>query len=209
MVRFFAVGQNISNTGVFVAICHKNWFMKVGLVLVLVMVLFFDREPEASFNFPSSTAKIMERPMFRDDKKNKEPARSEDQTRPERDHEPWWADDGPQEKPLPEGFPERPDVKKVHDLRASMRQERAEREAAGRNRMVGKFSAKTGKQVRQIGSYTLIPMMMMAGPAVGYGLGWLLEKQFGGKPWVSVFGILFGLAAAFQQIIIILKKNSE
>ena len=122
---------------------------------------------------------------------------------------PWWADDGPDERPLPEGFPERPDLKKVEDLRSSMRKERAARDAAGRSRLMGRFNEKAAKQARDIGSYTLIPMMMLAGPAVGYGLGWLVEKQFGGKPWVSVFGILFGLAAAFYQIIILINKNSR
>jgi ATP synthase protein I len=79
----------------------------------------------------------------------------------------------------------------------------------GRNRLTARFDEKVGKQMRDIGSYTLIPSMMLAGPAVGYGLGWLLEKQFGGAPYVSVVGILLGLAAGFQQIILLLRKKTE
>lgn len=121
---------------------------------------------------------------------------------------PWWAEDAPAESSLPEGFPERPDVRKVHELRGRMNRERRARKAMGRSRLTAKFDEKMGKQMRDVGSYTLIPALMLAGPAVGYGLGRLLEKQFGGKPWVGVFGLLFGLAAGFHQIILLLKKNS-
>jgi F0F1-type ATP synthase assembly protein I len=121
--------------------------------------------------------------------------------------QPWWATDAPAEPSLPEGFPERPDIRKVEEMRERMRQERATREAAGRNSRMGKFTEKRAKQIKDIGSYTLIPTMMLAGPAVGYGLGWLLEREFGGKPWVSVVGVLMGLAAAFQQIILLLRKK--
>jgi F0F1-type ATP synthase assembly protein I len=121
---------------------------------------------------------------------------------------PWWAEDAPEDSPLPEGYPERPDLSKVHELRGRMNRERATREAASRGKLARKLDEKVGKQALDLGTYTLIPTMMLAGPAVGYGLGWLLEKQFGGAPWVSVGGILFGLAAAFHQIVLILKKNT-
>nr|MEE4266615.1 AtpZ/AtpI family protein [Candidatus Krumholzibacteria bacterium] len=122
---------------------------------------------------------------------------------------PWWAEDAPRDSSLPEGFPERPDLKKVHDMRDRMRKERASRKAMGRNRLTARFDDKTGRQLRDMGSYTLIPMLMLAGPAVGYGLGWLVEKQWDIKPWGMVIGVLLGLAAGFQQIILLLKKTSD
>jgi F0F1-type ATP synthase assembly protein I len=122
---------------------------------------------------------------------------------------PWWAEDAPLESSLPEGFPERPDLKKVHELRGRMRSERAARKAMGRNRLTARFDDKTGRQLRDMGAYTLIPMLMLAGPAVGYGLGWLVEKQWDIKPWGMVIGVLLGLAAGFQQIILLLKKNAD
>ena len=122
---------------------------------------------------------------------------------------PWWADDGPGEADLPAGFPERPDLAEVHRLRSRMNQDRLDRKGSGRGRFFQRFDEKAGHQARQLGTYTLIPTMMLAGPAVGYGLGWLVEKQWGGKPYVSVFGILFGLVAAFHQIFLLLKKNSD
>lgn len=147
--------------------------------------------------------------MTRDDEQKKEGRETPEPMRPSDERVPWWADNGPDPDAQPPGFPERPDLRKVHELRGRMHRERAAREEAGRSRLTAKFNARTGRQARELGSYTLIPTMMLAGPAVGYGLGWLLEKKFGGHPWVSVFGILFGLAAAFQQIILLLKKNAE
>jgi len=52
-------------------------------------------------------------------------------------------------------------------------------------------------------------MMMLAGPIVGYGLGWILEKQWGGAPWTGVIGLLLGVLAAFRQIFIILARKAK
>lgn len=115
----------------------------------------------------------------------------------------------PEERPLPEGFPNRPDGKKVDALRHQLKSERAERDRASQNSPGAKYASKFGKQAKDIGSFTLIPMMMLAGPIVGYGLGYILEKQWGGAPWTGVIGLLAGVVAAFRQIIIILTKKSE
>jgi F0F1-type ATP synthase assembly protein I len=128
---------------------------------------------------------------------------------PETEDTPWWADEGPGERDLPEGFPERPDLEKVRRLRQKMREDRARRQKGRKSRLMRKFDEKTGKQARDVGTYTLIPSLMLAGPAVGYGLGWLAEKQWGGSPYVGVFGILLGVAASFHQVFLLLKKNSE
>ncbi len=64
-----------------------------------------------------------------------------------------------------------------------------------------------GKQFRDIGIYTAIPMMMVVGPALGYWLGHLAEERWGHAPWLSAGGALFGLVAAFRQIWLILKRQ--
>lgn len=69
--------------------------------------------------------------------------------------------------------------------------------------------ADRGRQFRDIGIYTAIPMMMAIGPALGYWLGLQAEKKWGHEPWFSAFGALFGLAAAFRQIWIILKQAGK
>ncbi len=111
--------------------------------------------------------------------------------------------------PLPKGFPARPDGKKVSLLRRKLRAERRARKTASGNRRSTKFAAKLGKQATDIGTYTLIPMMMLAGPIVGYGLGWVVEKQWGGAPWTSAGCLLLGVVAAFRQIFLLLARKAE
>jgi F0F1-type ATP synthase assembly protein I len=103
---------------------------------------------------------------------------------------------------LPPGVPEPPDLSKVRDLRRRMSANRAGR----RKRST---SAERGKQARDIGTYTIIPMMMVAGPLVGYLLGKGLENLFGGQPWPTVAGMLFGLVAAFRQIYLLLARKGR
>ena len=55
---------------------------------------------------------------------------------------------------------------------------------------------------------TLIPALMIAGPAVGYWLGLVVSRKYGGSPWAEVAGLVFGLAAAVRQIYLILKKKN-
>ena len=66
-----------------------------------------------------------------------------------------------------------------------------------------------GRRARDIGAYTIIPMMLLAGPAIGYLLGLGAERVLGGKPWPSLAGMLWGLAAAFRQVYLILKNRGE
>lgn len=107
---------------------------------------------------------------------------------------------------LPPGYPERPDIKKVRKLQEQL----AKAKSQHRQRQLKSNIAlrtRTGKQVKDIGTYTLIPMMMLAGPMVGFGLGYLVQRQWGGDPWPGVIGLLFGLVAAFRQIFILLAKK--
>jgi len=115
----------------------------------------------------------------------------------------------PEDHPLPEGYPDRPDGKKVDALRNQLKTERAARNNLNQKTPDSKFVQKFGKNVKDIGSFTLIPMLMLAGPIVGYGLGYLLEKQWGGAPWTGVIGLLLGVAASFRQIFIILAKKTK
>ena len=107
-----------------------------------------------------------------------------------------------EEKPIP-GVPEPPDMTKVDDLRERMDQDRSARRGSGR----GILKKDTGKQARDIGTYTIIPMMMIAGPLVGYLLGKGVENMFGGEPWPGVTGMLFGVVAAFRQVFLLLANK--
>ena len=120
---------------------------------------------------------------------------------------PWWAEDAPDDAPLPPGYPERPDPRKLDDLRTRVTRDRDARRDPHRTRLHDRLGDQAGRSARDIGSYTLIPMMLLAGPAVGYLVGRWLEGRLGGEPWLGVGGILFGLVAAARQIVLMLRKD--
>ena len=48
---------------------------------------------------------------------------------------------------------------------------------------------------------------LMAGLLVGGGIGWLLDRWFGTKPWLFAVFLLLGVAAAFWNIIKLASKD--
>ena len=121
---------------------------------------------------------------------------------------PWWSESADEEAPLPDGFPERPDLARVEELREKIRADRTEGGDYHRTPLHDRLRKDQGKSARDIGNYTLIPMMMLAGPIMGYLVGHYAEGRLGGEPWLGVGGALFGLVAAFRQIILMLQKQS-
>ena len=107
-----------------------------------------------------------------------------------------------------EAYPEAPDLKRVHELRSRLRADKAEVDAtsSGPDSRLGR---KVGKTAKDIGTYTLIPSLMVAGPVVGYFLGRLVEKFATIEPWGAVVGMLMGVVAAFREVFLLLKRKSE
>ncbi len=62
--------------------------------------------------------------------------------------------------------------------------------------------------LRDIGIYTTIPMLLLAGPALGYWLGWQAQNRWGHEPWFAVGGAIFGLAASIRQIVKVISRGS-
>jgi F0F1-type ATP synthase assembly protein I len=57
-----------------------------------------------------------------------------------------------------------------------------------------------------------IPMMLAAGPLVGYFAGCWLDRRLATDPWLTVSGALLGFAAAVKEtirIIRILQREQE
>lgn len=55
----------------------------------------------------------------------------------------------------------------------------------------------------------MIPMMMLAGPLAGYGLGWLLQQLFRWGQWIIIVMVLLGVVAGMRESIVIMKKISH
>lgn len=64
----------------------------------------------------------------------------------------------------------------------------------------------TSSQARQIGLAFAIPGMLLAGPIVGYGLGWLVDNYLGAPEWVRPIGLLLGFVAGIRETVLALKK---
>jgi hypothetical protein len=66
-----------------------------------------------------------------------------------------------------------------------------------------------GRQLRDVGAYTAIPMMLIAGPALGYFLGTLAAGRWGHAPLFEGGGAMLGLAAAARQIWLLLSRSGR
>lgn len=75
--------------------------------------------------------------------------------------------------------------------------------------MWGRDPQQRGKLIRDIGTYTIIPMMMVVGPLLGWWIGHQIEGKWGGYPWPSAGGALFGLVASVRQIYLILAQRDR
>jgi hypothetical protein len=75
--------------------------------------------------------------------------------------------------------------------------------------LLGRDPEQRGKLVRDIGTYTLIPTMMLVGPLLGWWIGRQIEGKWGGYPWPSVAGALFGMVAAVRQVYLLLTQKGK
>jgi F0F1-type ATP synthase assembly protein I len=51
-----------------------------------------------------------------------------------------------------------------------------------------------------VGEYTSLAFMMPAAALIGYGLGYLLDKEFE-TTWLNIAGLILGIVAGFVQLI--------
>ena len=61
-------------------------------------------------------------------------------------------------------------------------------------------------QLKQIGTLTVVPIILFAGPLVGYFLGDWIDRQFQLRPWFTLLFLALGFAAAIREISRLLKQ---
>ncbi len=66
-----------------------------------------------------------------------------------------------------------------------------------------------GKYARDIGVFTAIPGMLIAGPALGYFLGKLAGQKWGHDQAAITIGVVVGFAAAVRQIWLLIKLHGN
>jgi F0F1-type ATP synthase assembly protein I len=64
-------------------------------------------------------------------------------------------------------------------------------------------------QLKQLGALTTIPIILLAGPAVGYFAGGWLDRQFRIYPWITIALTVLGFIASGREVFRLLKEVSK
>lgn len=62
---------------------------------------------------------------------------------------------------------------------------------------------------RQIGFLTLIPIIMVVAPLLGYFLGSFLDEKLGTEPYLMIIFIVFGFVAAGKEVYELIKRSAK
>lgn len=66
-----------------------------------------------------------------------------------------------------------------------------------------------GILMRQMGLALSIPGLLLSGPLVGYGLGWLAATYLKWPAWVAGVGLVLGLVSGIRESILVIRKLSR
>ena len=64
-------------------------------------------------------------------------------------------------------------------------------------------------QVKQIGTLTAIPVILVAGPLLGYFGGNWIDRKFQLNPWFTIIGLFLGFIASGREIFRLLRQFLE
>lgn len=64
----------------------------------------------------------------------------------------------------------------------------------------------TQSQVRQLGILTVVPIILLAGPAIGFFLGSWIDRKYDIYPWVTIIFVALGFIASGREIVRLLKQ---
>lgn len=65
------------------------------------------------------------------------------------------------------------------------------------------------KRRRQVVLLSTIPMVLIAGPLIGFFIGQFIDQKFGTAPWVMVFFLIIGATASVKQTLRLLTRAQE
>ena len=61
-------------------------------------------------------------------------------------------------------------------------------------------------QVKQIGTLTAVPIILLVGPFAGYFVGDWIDRKFQLHPWCTILFLALGFVAAVREITRLLKQ---
>lgn len=76
----------------------------------------------------------------------------------------------------------------------------------GDKRAERKPAAQATGTLTQLSLALSIPTLLVSGPLVGFGLGWLMRRWFGWPEWVSYLMVLVGLVAGIRETIKVIRR---
>jgi F0F1-type ATP synthase assembly protein I len=62
------------------------------------------------------------------------------------------------------------------------------------------------RQLRHASLLIAIPMLMLASPLIGYGIGVLLDSILNTSPWLRIIFLFIGLGAGMHQTFVLIKR---
>ena len=62
------------------------------------------------------------------------------------------------------------------------------------------------KQIKQLGVLTTVPIILLAGPAVGFFLGAWIDRKAHIYPWFTIIFIGLGFVASGREVVRLLKE---
>jgi len=64
-------------------------------------------------------------------------------------------------------------------------------------------------RLRNVSLYTTIPIILLAGPALGYFIGNFLDNKLNTDPWLMIVFIVMGFAASVKETISFISKGND
>ncbi len=61
-------------------------------------------------------------------------------------------------------------------------------------------------QVKQLGVLTVVPVILLVGPLVGYYIGGWIDQRFRLYPWFTILFLILGFVAAGREIVRLLRQ---
>ncbi|NCC24005.1 MAG: AtpZ/AtpI family protein [Deltaproteobacteria bacterium] len=71
------------------------------------------------------------------------------------------------------------------------------------------FGIKDKKQLRSLGTASMMGLQVVCGTFVGLAMGYYLDRYFGTKPWLTLIFLIFGIIAGFKNMFRELKKLDQ
>ncbi len=61
-------------------------------------------------------------------------------------------------------------------------------------------------QFKRLGALMTVPIVLLVGPAIGYGIGGWIDRKLQSDPWFTIAFVFLGFAASAREVVRLLKE---